>query len=224
MCAFARRKWRILSRSNRTGQERATRTSADIKRAYEEHLNTVYRVCYGFFGNAPDAEDATQETFLRLFRYDGKFNDAEHEKAWLIRVASNICKDVLKSAEVSRRTDVALEEVVESVSAGSAAGGADGSSNSKSAKAAGSTGEGGSRVLATGSAQLARSPEDQHDATLEAVLSLPSRLKDVVYLYYYEGYSASEVAEALDRRASTVRNMLVEARELLREKLGGDWA
>ena len=187
----------------------------------------MYRVCYGFFGNAPDAEDATQETFLRLFRYDGAFNDAEHEKAWLIRVASNICKDVLKSAEVSRRADVALEDVVEGAAAASAAntaGGAGGSSGSKSAKAAGAAGEGGTKVLATGSTQLARSPEDQHDTTLEAVLSLPDRLKDVVYLYYYEGYTASEVAEALDRRASTVRNMLVEARELLREKLGGDWA
>ncbi|MBR2790009.1 MAG: sigma-70 family RNA polymerase sigma factor, partial [Eggerthellaceae bacterium] len=195
-----------------------------FERLVERYQQDVLRTCFLYLRDKTLAEDATQETFLRLFRYDGKFNDAEHEKAWLIRVASNICKDVLKSAEVSRRTDVALEEVVESVSAGSAAGGADGSSNSKSAKAAGSTGEGGSRVLATGSAQLARSPEDQHDATLEAVLSLPSRLKDVVYLYYYEGYSASEVAEALDRRASTVRNMLVEARELLREKLGGDWA
>ena len=177
-------------------------------------MNTVYRVCYGFFGNASDAEDATQETFIRLIRYDGEFREPEHLKAWLIRVASNVCKDVLKSAEVSRRADVALEDVEGSASAATAAGGG----------GEGAASPGVSRAMATGSAQLARPAEEQHDATLEVVLALPERYKDVVYLYYYEGYTAAEVAEVVQRPASTVRNLLVEAREILREQLGGDWA
>lgn len=187
-------------------------------------MNTVYRVCYGFFGNAHDAEDATQETFIRLIRHDAAFNDAEHEKAWLIHVASNVCRDVLRSAEVSRRADVALEDVVTAGSAAAAAGSGGGGAGPGPASAAGEAGEGGTKVLVTGSAQLARSPEDEHDATLEAVLSLPELYKDVVYLYYYEGYSTAEVAEILGRRASTVRNQLAAARQILRDMLGGDWA
>jgi len=48
------------------------------------------------------------------------------------------------------------------------------------------------------------------------ILSLPDRYKDVIYLYYYEGYSTSEVAKLLGKPHSTVRNHLSEARVLLK--------
>ena len=62
----------------------------------------------------------------------------------------------------------------------------------------------------------------EYDGTLDAVLALPSKYKDVVYLYYYEGYTADEIARMLDRKSSTVRSHLSEARAILRETLGGD--
>ena len=162
------------------------------------HAKTVYKVCYGFMGNGPDAEDAVQETFMRLLRYDGAFESDEHLKAWLIRVASNVCKDVLKSADRARRTGEELSDV-------EAAGGA-------TADAA----------TASGSAGLARSPEEALDATLEAVLALPAKYKDVVYLHYYEGYKTDEIAQMLGEKPSTVRNRLRDARGLLRKALGGE--
>ena len=70
----------------------------------------MYRVAYGFLGRPADAEDATQEAFLRYMRCDVAFADEEHVKAWLIHVVSNVCRDVLKSAEVARR-DAGAEEV-----------------------------------------------------------------------------------------------------------------
>ena len=62
----------------------------------------------------------------------------------------------------------------------------------------------------------------EFDATLDAVLALPPKYKDAVYLYYYEGYTAEEIARMLDRNPSTVRSHLSEARAILRETLGGD--
>ncbi len=61
-----------------------------------------------------------------------------------------------------------------------------------------------------------------HSEVLEAVLSLPAKYKDVVYLHYYEGYTAGEIAEILGRNVNTVYTLLTRSRQILREKLGGD--
>lgn len=57
---------------------------------------------------------------------------------------------------------------------------------------------------------------------LSAVLALPRRYRDVVYLHYYEGYSAPEIAGLLGRNVNTVYTNLTRARERLREALGGE--
>jgi RNA polymerase sigma-70 factor (ECF subfamily) len=59
--------------------------------------------------------------------------------------------------------------------------------------------------------------KDNH--VLEIVLALPERYKDVIYLYYYEGYATAEIAEILNKPHSTVRNQMSEARHLLKEIL-----
>lgn len=67
--------------------------------------------------------------------------------------------------------------------------------------------------------QPAPIPED-HREVLEAVLSLPVKYKDVVYLHYYEGYTASQIGEILGKKANTVYTLLTRARQMLKEKLG----
>ena len=57
---------------------------------------------------------------------------------------------------------------------------------------------------------------------LEAVLSLPDKYKEVVYLHYYEGYTAPEIAQILRKNKSTVYTLLQRARGMLRDRLGGD--
>jgi RNA polymerase sigma-70 factor (ECF subfamily) len=79
----------------------------DIAAIYERHSKTVYRVCYAYMKNPADTEDAVQETFFRLIRSQPKLENQEHEKAWLIRTASNICKNELKQ---KRRKDTSLDE------------------------------------------------------------------------------------------------------------------
>lgn len=60
---------------------------------YNRHVDTVYRVCFLYMKNVPDTEDMVQNTFIRLMKDRTVFRSEEHEKAWLIRTASNLCRD-----------------------------------------------------------------------------------------------------------------------------------
>lgn len=72
------------------------RTGKEIQIIYHRQVDTVYRVCYSFMKNVPEAEDMVQETFLRLLSSGQRFENERHERAWLIVTASNLCKDSLK--------------------------------------------------------------------------------------------------------------------------------
>ena len=67
-----------------------------ITAAVEVYGNTLYRICLVSLGNSADAEDAVQDTFLKYIQKAPVFESDEHEKAWLIRVAVNTCKDIIK--------------------------------------------------------------------------------------------------------------------------------
>lgn len=69
---------------------------------FRRHVKSVYRLCYSYLRSAPDAEDATQATFMKLVDKPRTFKDHEHEKAWLLACAANVCKDELKSARRKR--------------------------------------------------------------------------------------------------------------------------
>lgn len=72
------------------------RTNGELIEIYNRQVDTVYRLCFSFMKNHADAEDLTQETFLRLLSSGKTFENEKHEKAWLIVTASNLCKDALK--------------------------------------------------------------------------------------------------------------------------------
>lgn len=64
------------------------------------------------------------------------------------------------------------------------------------------------------------SPE--HTDVLEAVLSLPPKYKDVVYLHFYEGYTAPEIGNILGKNVNTIYTYLTRSKNILRKKLGGE--
>ena len=66
--------------------------------AMRAHGDAVYRLAFARCRNTADAEDIFQTTFLRFYASHIPFGNPEHEKAWLLRVCVNACKDLQKSA------------------------------------------------------------------------------------------------------------------------------
>ena len=157
------------------------RSEADINRALQMYADTVRRICFMHLNNRSDVEDVFQEVFLKYALHVAPFESDAHERAWLIRVAINACKDVLKS--FWRRKVFSLEE----------------------------TNITGLTI-----------PEECTDV-LDAVLRLvPPKYRDVIYLHYYEGYSAVEIAAILRQKENTIYTWLDRARKQLKTLLGGE--
>jgi len=161
------------------------RTSEEIAEIYSAHIDAVYRLCYAYMKNTFDAEDAAQDTFIKLFTEKKRFESTAHERAWLLRVATNLCKNKLKS-----KYRYGNQQYIEDV--------------------------------ADTHMQSLNSASDDSTELFGMILSLPDKYKTIVYMYYYEGYSTKEIAKALKRPPSTIRNQLRDARILLKNYLGGD--
>lgn len=71
--------------------------------------------------------------------------------------------------------------------------------------------------------ELAAPEQEDRSDVPDAVRSLPVKYKDVIWLYYYEGYQTDEIAEILGRPPSTIRNQMRDARKLLKDKPGGEY-
>lgn len=84
------------------------RDDVDIEDAMRCYGDIVLRACCANLPSRHDAEDAFQDTFLRYAIHDDRFEGESHRKAWLIRVAVNICRDRTKKASMR---DVSLEQV-----------------------------------------------------------------------------------------------------------------
>lgn len=81
----------------------------DIERIVETYSDMMLRIALHHTQNQGDAEDAVQSVFLKMLRAAPSFADAAHEKAWLIRVTINQCKDTLRLAW--NRKTTGLEDV-----------------------------------------------------------------------------------------------------------------
>lgn len=69
-----------------------------FKLKYEKYSKLLFRIAFLHLGNTHDAEDILQNVFIKLLYNAPAFKDDEHEKAWLIRVTQNTCRNVLKSS------------------------------------------------------------------------------------------------------------------------------
>lgn len=65
-----------------------------IEEVVMKYSDMLYRICVVMLGNETDAQDAVQDTFCRYLERTQDFADGEHEKAWLIKVAQNRCRDM----------------------------------------------------------------------------------------------------------------------------------
>jgi RNA polymerase sigma-70 factor, ECF subfamily len=84
-----------------------------LETAVRQHARLVYRIAYSVLRNPADAEDATQDVFLRALRYGKKMAEIHDQKAWLARIAWRVAVDRRKSmAKAARGTEEAADTLV----------------------------------------------------------------------------------------------------------------
>jgi RNA polymerase sigma-70 factor, ECF subfamily len=171
---------------------RAAARSEDeaVENLVKEHARLVYRVAYAVLRQHQEAEDAVQETFLRVLRYGGRLEAVQNQKTWLARIAWRVAIDRSKSRrhkrevplESSRRPldevpdpAAAAEEVIESM-----------------------------RIAAAVERLIAR---------------LPKKLRDPLILSTIQEMSPREVGSVLGISEAAVRSRVFRARQILKEKL-----
>ena len=81
---------------------------AEAQRFVSDYANPILRLCATYSLTREDAQDICQEIFLKLLEQKKTFEDREHEKAYILKMAINACKNLLKSA--GRRRVVPMDE------------------------------------------------------------------------------------------------------------------
>ena len=77
-------------------EKSSARPADGIETVIHTYGNTLYRLSFVMLGNESDAEDAVQEAFIKYMQKAPRFESPDHEKAWLITVTSNHCRDILR--------------------------------------------------------------------------------------------------------------------------------
>ena len=78
----------------------------NIEKVVLKYSNMIFKICLVALCNEHDAKDAVQETFYKYIKKTKKFENEEHEKAWLITVATNICKNMLRFKFMHPQIDI----------------------------------------------------------------------------------------------------------------------
>jgi RNA polymerase sigma-70 factor (ECF subfamily) len=151
----------------------------------ERHQKPVYRLAYRLLGNADDADDAAQETFVRAYVHLARYRPGSSLRTWLLAIAGNWCLDQLRRRTVDRRRIVRLEAVEETLEA------RDDSPESRLLHA------------------------ESRSAFRRRFAALPDHYRQVLALRYEQDLSYSEIGDALASPVSTVRMRLFRARQQL---------
>lgn len=83
----------------------------DIEDVVKTYSNMLFKLCFTLLRNHTDAEDAVSDVFVKYISSSISFNDEEHRKAWLLRVATNVCKNMLKFYKIRRH--LTIDEISE---------------------------------------------------------------------------------------------------------------
>ena len=157
-----------------------------------QHSRLVYRIAYALLRSHHDAEDATQETFLRVLRYRHKLAAVDNQKSWLARIAWRVAVDRAQSS--GGRREITLDDPGRPIAELP-----------------------GSDVLAD-----QRLQSSQIDALVQRLIAaLPKKLREPLILSAVEDLWPHEVAATLGISEAAVRSRVFRARQILRERLAG---
>ncbi len=161
-----------------------------LENLVRQHSRLVYRIAYAALRSHHDAEDATQETFLRVLRYSHKLASVEDPKTWLARIAWRVA--VGRSKRRGGQREVSLDDPERP------------DDQSPSAEAPADQAMQGAQV----------------GARLELLMAaLPEKLRQPLILSAVEEMSPREVAVTLGINEAAVRSRVFRARQILREKM-----
>lgn len=155
------------------------------------HQDAVYNLCYRMLGNSTEAEDATQEAFLRAYVNLQRYDPSRSFKTWVMSIASNHCIDIIRKRRMQL---LSLDEPLPSADA----------------MALSSQEEGPERLAL----RAEMSSEIQ-----ELLDELQPDYRAAVVLRYWYDYSYAEIADALDTTESAIKSRLFRARQMLGSKV-----
>ena len=161
-----------------------------LEELVHQHSRLVYRIAYAVLRSHHDAEDATQETFLRALRYRSKLATVEDHKGWLARVAWRVA--VERSRKTRRKREISLDDAEEP----------------------------GAEIGCAESSADDAIEGSQVNALLERLIAaLPKKLRAPLILSTVEEMSPREVGTTLGISQAAVRSRVFRARQILRQKL-----
>ncbi len=161
-----------------------------FNRLVEHYQTSIYNVSLRMVGDAAVAEDITQETFVSAFRALHTFS-AGNFRAWLFRIATNACRDHLRSAQVRRNTS--LDALVDSPSF--------------------------SFTSEQESPEEFAVRRELSSFIQQSLLTLPTDQRMVLVLVDIQALSYEEAARVLKTPVGTVKSRLSRAREAMRTAL-----
>jgi RNA polymerase sigma-70 factor (ECF subfamily) len=160
-----------------------------IEMLVREHSRLVYRIAYAVLRQHQDAEDATQETFVRVMRSSAELTKVESPKSWLARIAWRVAVDRSKRGHHREVSLDAGEHPVMALTSGEA------------------------------TADAALLGAERGAAVVALIASLPEKLRQPLILSAMEEMTPREVAATLGINESAVRSRVFRARQILKEKL-----
>lgn len=172
--------------------------AAAYRAATERHLQPIHRYATRLLRDATEAEDVTQETFLRLWTTAADWKPDATLSTWLHRIAHNLCVDRLRSA--ANRTTHREPNT----------GNSDNDEARPTALERAADGDRPSDLVMR---------KQTAGAVEHALNALPERQRAVIVLVHYQGMSNPEAAQVLDVGVEAVESLLSRARRTLRETL-----
>jgi RNA polymerase sigma-70 factor (ECF subfamily) len=164
--------------------------TAAFERIMIHSQQRVMAVTWRMLGNEADARDASQEVFLRVYKYLKRFRQDQDFFAWLYGITVNVCRDFLKERQNHGNRLVSLSE------------GAEGMASAITAEHA--------------NAESIVDQAQQRELIAKAIALLPFKERASIVLRDMEGCSTEEVARALKSSATTVRSQISSARKKIR--------
>ena len=167
--------------------ERALRGQTEaFDELMQQYLPRIYRLCLSLTGQPQDAEDCTQEAFLKAFRALPNYRGTSSFYTWLYRIASNVCHDFHRAR--SAGSVISLDETY---------------------------GEDEQPAQYKDPGRLPDDLAISHelgDQLRSSINLLPESMRDVLILRDVEGYSYHEIAQILHLSEGTVKSRLFRAR------------